>query len=80
MNAQKHREADGGQISWHKESLRRHGQIEKVDNDRVTIKEALMADISRKSMESKPDVKERTPKAARSSEEDELRRMMGKKD
>ncbi len=27
-NAQKHREADGGQISWHNESLRRHGQLE----------------------------------------------------
>jgi hypothetical protein len=27
-NAQKHREADGGQISWHNESLRRHGVLE----------------------------------------------------
>jgi hypothetical protein len=27
-NAQKHREADGGQINWHNESLRRHGQME----------------------------------------------------
>ncbi|RKF61283.1 hypothetical protein OnM2_043017 [Erysiphe neolycopersici] len=27
-NAQKHREADGGQLNWHKESLRRHGKIE----------------------------------------------------
>lgn len=27
-NAQKHREADGGQINWHNESLRRHGQLE----------------------------------------------------
>ena len=26
-NAQKHREADGGQINWHNESLRRHGQM-----------------------------------------------------
>lgn len=23
-----HREADGGQISWHNESLRRHGKLE----------------------------------------------------
>jgi len=27
-NAQKHREADGGQINWHNESLRRHGRLE----------------------------------------------------
>ncbi|KAG9234809.1 hypothetical protein BJ875DRAFT_483830 [Amylocarpus encephaloides] len=27
-NAQKHREADGGQINWHNESLRRHGKLE----------------------------------------------------
>jgi hypothetical protein len=26
-NAQKHREADGGQINWHNENLRRHGQM-----------------------------------------------------
>jgi hypothetical protein len=26
-NAQKHREADGGQINWHNETLRRHGQL-----------------------------------------------------
>lgn len=27
-NAQMHREADGGQINWHNESLRRHGKLE----------------------------------------------------
>ena len=27
-NAQQHREADGGQINWHNETLRRHGQLE----------------------------------------------------
>ena len=27
-NAQQHREADGGQINWHNESLRRHGMLE----------------------------------------------------
>ncbi|KAF2801114.1 hypothetical protein K505DRAFT_262355 [Melanomma pulvis-pyrius CBS 109.77] len=80
MNAQKHREADGGQISWHKESLRRHGQIERVDNDRVTLKEALMADISTKNKEPKKAVNAGSTKTERSSEEDELRKMMGKKD
>lgn len=28
-NAKQHREADGGQINWHNESLRRHGRLEK---------------------------------------------------
>jgi hypothetical protein len=28
-NAQLHREADGGQINWQNENLRRHGMIEK---------------------------------------------------
>ncbi|KAF2704825.1 hypothetical protein K504DRAFT_112917 [Pleomassaria siparia CBS 279.74] len=79
MNAKKHREADGGQISWHKESMRRHGQIDKVDNDRVTIKEALMSDISRKK-EQKAKVKDAGTKTERSTEEDELRKMMGKHD
>jgi len=27
-NAQLHREADGGQINWHNETLRRHGKLE----------------------------------------------------
>lgn len=27
-NAQRHREADGGQINWNNENLRRHGMLE----------------------------------------------------
>jgi len=79
LNAQKHREADGGQISWHKESMRRHGQLERVDNDRSTLKEAFMADLSRKKKEkvADDDVK---PKTERSADEDRLRKMLGKKD
>jgi hypothetical protein len=79
LNAQKHREADGGQISWHRESMRRHGQLEKVDNDRSTIKEALMADMSRKK---KDKIGPEEPKARteRSAEEERLRKMMGKQD
>ncbi|SLM40931.1 hypothetical protein LPUS_11789 [Lasallia pustulata] len=35
-NAQKHREADGGQISWRNESLRRHGALERpVDQEPI---------------------------------------------
>jgi len=31
LNAQKHREADGGQISWRNESLRRHGHADRIE-------------------------------------------------
>lgn len=35
-SAQKHREADGGQINWRNESLRRHGALEQpVDQEPV---------------------------------------------
>ncbi|KAJ4358003.1 uncharacterized protein N0V89_002581 [Didymosphaeria variabile] len=78
LNAQKHREADGGQISWHKESMRRHGQLERVDNDRSTLKEALQADFSRSKKEvAQEETKVRTE---RSAEEGRLRKMMGKDD
>jgi hypothetical protein len=30
-NAQRHREADGGQINWNNENLRRHGQLAPPD-------------------------------------------------
>lgn len=33
-NAQLHREADGGQVDMRKESLRRHGVLEKVEGTR----------------------------------------------
>jgi hypothetical protein len=77
LNAQKHREADGGQISWHKESMRRHGQIERVDNDRSTLKEAFQSDFSR-SKKDKVAKEETKVRAERSAEEDRLRKMMGK--
>lgn len=32
-NAQRHREADGGQINWNNENLRRHGQLSRPDKD-----------------------------------------------
>jgi len=77
LNAQKHREADGGQISWHKESMRRHGQMERVDNDRSTIKEAFMADMSRKKKE-KVNPDDAKAQTERSADEDRLRKIMGK--
>jgi hypothetical protein len=43
LNAQKHRETDGGQLNWRNESLRRHGQLDKID-ERALLKEALLGD------------------------------------
>ncbi|KAF9693681.1 hypothetical protein EKO04_008152 [Ascochyta lentis] len=79
LNAQKHREADGGQISWHKESLRRHGQLERLDNDSSTLKEAFVGSFSggKKRKDSEAEEKLRTD---RSKDEEELRKLMGKKD
>lgn len=79
LNAQKHREADGGQISWHKESMRRHGQLDRVDNDRRTLKEALQADFSR-AKKDKTTQEEPRARTERSAEEERLRKMMGKDD
>ncbi|KAH8730250.1 hypothetical protein GQ44DRAFT_701073 [Phaeosphaeriaceae sp. PMI808] len=79
LNAQRHREADGGQISWHKESMRRHGQLQRVDDDRETFKEALIGDVRRK-REEKGD-KEKTEVPIERSENDaQLRRIVGKRD
>ncbi|TVY31777.1 hypothetical protein LSUB1_G008071, partial [Lachnellula subtilissima] len=41
-NAQKHREADGGQISWHNESLRRHGKLD-APEDQGTVSQLVGA-------------------------------------
>ncbi|RDI85248.1 hypothetical protein Vi05172_g4552 [Venturia inaequalis] len=43
LNAQRHREADGGQINWRNESMRRHGQLEKLD-ERKLIKDAFLGE------------------------------------
>ena len=43
LNAQKHREADGGQLDWRNESLRRHGHLDKID-DKSLIKEAFLGE------------------------------------
>jgi hypothetical protein len=72
LNAQKHREADGGQISWHRESMRRHGMAEKLDDDRGTFKEALLG--GKKGEQVGKGVVERSENDA------ELRRIVGKRD
>lgn len=78
LNAQKHREADGGQISWHKESLRRHGQMDRIDDDKGTFSEALLGDI-RKKKQPKADENAKAP-VERSDNDAELRKITGKKD
>ncbi|KAF2998152.1 hypothetical protein E8E13_002215 [Curvularia kusanoi] len=78
LNAQRHREADGGQISWHKESLRRHGQLERLDDDRGTLKEALVGSFS-KDRTKKPGAETEERQRAYSKDEEELRRIVGKK-
>ncbi|OSS51726.1 hypothetical protein B5807_03865 [Epicoccum nigrum] len=80
LNAKKHREADGGQISWHKESLRRHGQLDRVDDDRSTFKEAFVGSFSRDKNKKKTDVETEEKRTAYSKDEEELRRIVGKKD
>lgn len=82
LNAQKHREADGGQISWHKESMRRHGQLERIENDKNTFKEALMGDVRSNKNKRGESVEERAEKGevVRSENDAELRRIVGKKD
>lgn len=80
LNAQKHREADGGQISWHKESMRRHGQLERLDDDRGTFKQALMGDVRRKKKSGEGGEAEKDTDGSRSGNDEELRRIVGKRD
>jgi hypothetical protein len=82
LNAQKHREADGGQISWHKESMRRHGTLERLDDDRSTFKEALMGDV-KKTRKERHEGDTRSAERGdveRSENDKELRGMLGKRD
>ncbi|KAF2035350.1 hypothetical protein EK21DRAFT_53994 [Setomelanomma holmii] len=77
LNAQKHREADGGQISWHKESMRRHGQLERLDDDRGTFKQALLGNGKGKKKDGEAEGK---GEVVRSENDAELRRVLGKRD
>ena len=45
-NAERTRSADGGQISWRNESLRRHGALKKPE-EQNTIKELVMGSKSK---------------------------------
>ena len=67
LNAQKHREADGGQLNWRNESLRRHGQLDKI-NDRTLLKEALLGGKGASSQQSEAQIQEIRRKALGDSE------------
>lgn len=82
LNAQKHREADGGQISWHNENLRRHGRRERID-DRDVLRQALLGGETRGGEGGRGGVEGAVEGVAmgapaRSVEEEALRRRMGK--
>ena len=71
-NAKRHREADGGQISWHNESLRRHGQLKRPE-------EGMMKDLF--FAEKAAVAKEAESKGtAKSPTEEKLKARMGKTD
>lgn len=78
LNAQKRREADGGQISWRNESLRHHGQMTPIKE--TTLKEAFMSEVKMEKLKKKPGEESPSAKTGRSSEEEKLRKVMGKDD
>ncbi|KAI9714405.1 MAG: hypothetical protein M1820_000366 [Bogoriella megaspora] len=71
LNAQRHREADGGQISWHNESLRRHGQMTRPEEG--TVRELLLG-----GKDAKAAAEDKASNRGRSQEEKRLRARMGK--
>ncbi|KAG9243997.1 hypothetical protein BJ878DRAFT_508226 [Calycina marina] len=67
QNAKQYREADGGQINWHNETLRRHGALEKPVEGGIIGELAGLA-------------KERNvPTLGETDEERQVREMSGKK-
>ncbi|KAK7720158.1 hypothetical protein SLS57_005564 [Botryosphaeria dothidea] len=69
LNAQKHREADGGQISWKNESRRRHGQADQVSESSM-LKEAL---FSKDKIQSSREA--RGPSSGKSADEEALEKI-----
>ena len=69
-NAERHRMADGGQISWQNENQRRHGKLEAPENQ-DTLRQLVFGTESK--------IEKALGKGqGRSPEEDELRKRMGK--
>jgi predicted transcriptional regulator len=67
-NAQKHREADGGQLSWYKEGLRSHGMLEKVE------KRGMLGQLFGKDTDAK-NVDVQRQKEMRKQEEERLKEL-----
>ena len=59
-NAKLHREADGGQISWQNENLRRHGILSKPGDAKGTV--GQLAEEAKEQMRGEEMVKERVKK------------------
>lgn len=89
LNAQRHREADGGQIDWRNESKRRHGQVEKIPEAR--LRDSLVEQMKGKRSAYTPstgeggaapsaavDAAAREDDQARALEEAKLRKRLGR--
>ncbi|KAI9796905.1 MAG: hypothetical protein M1835_002746 [Candelina submexicana] len=70
-NAQRHREADGGQINWRNESLRQHGVLGRPE-DQEPVKQLVLGAKSRVDQVVGKGV-------SRNKEEEALRARMGKR-
>lgn len=72
-NAQKHREADGGQISWHNESLRRHGRLEPPE------KQGTVEQLAGLAKDNLSKVVRSGESSARTEEEERIREMVARR-
>lgn len=77
INAQKHREADGGQFSWANESRRRHGMANKIGDDSQLVRQALMSEVDRSKKPFKPSPGDEAERR-KTEHEAELNRRLGK--
>ena len=59
-NAKMHREADGGQISWQNENMRRHGVLKAPGGDKGTI--ASLMSEARQQLKGDDDTKDKSDK------------------
>jgi uncharacterized protein YbjT (DUF2867 family) len=64
-NAQKHREADGGQISWHNENLRRHGKLESPEQGVSTVAQIVGAVRDKEGAKGKGEVESESERILR---------------
>ncbi|KAF2759725.1 hypothetical protein EJ05DRAFT_484642 [Pseudovirgaria hyperparasitica] len=82
INAAKHRDADGGELSWNKQHLRQHNKIEKVDSTAVSnLRESLIGDSRRKNKTKSAAEVEKDVAADKdwySNTEKDLRSILGK--